>query len=84
MSATASTSQGASSAILQQPMPQATRIYLDRLAREIEARGDGLQDDDLWRARSRLRGISIQTLRVGTASLWDMRNETIKLANVIN
>jgi len=64
MSATASTSQGTTSAILQQPIPQATRQYLDRLAREIESRGDGLTEDDLWKARGRLRGISIETLRV--------------------
>ena len=64
MSTAASSTQGRTSTILQQPLPHATRLYLDRLAREIEARGNGLTEDDLWKARSRLKGISIETLRV--------------------
>lgn len=57
-------SHGSSSAILQQPLPRATRVFLDSLAKEIEERGNGLTDDDLWNAQQRLRGIPIETLRV--------------------
>jgi len=68
MSATAS-SHGSTSSILQQPLPLATKVFLDSLAYKIDARGNGLQDDDLWGAQERLRGIPIETLRVCEANM---------------
>ncbi|KAF8542445.1 hypothetical protein BDD12DRAFT_876364 [Trichophaea hybrida] len=45
------------SEMLQQPMPEATKRYLDKLAAEINARGQGLTEDDLWIAQGRLKGV---------------------------
>ena len=49
-------------------MPRATKLFLDSLAKEIEERGNGLTDDDLFAAQQRLRGIPIETLRVCTVN----------------
>ncbi|KAF8536832.1 hypothetical protein BDD12DRAFT_807465 [Trichophaea hybrida] len=51
------------SEMLQQPMPEATKRYLDKLAAEINVRGQGLTDDDLWTAQGRLKGVPRETLR---------------------
>ncbi|KAF8535944.1 hypothetical protein BDD12DRAFT_891360 [Trichophaea hybrida] len=52
------------SEMLQQPMPEATKRYLDKLAAEINARGQGLTEDDLWTAQGRLKGVPRETLRM--------------------
>ncbi|KAF8535658.1 hypothetical protein BDD12DRAFT_808396 [Trichophaea hybrida] len=43
--------------MLQQPMPEATKRYLDKLAAEIIAHGQGLTEDDLCIAQGRLKGV---------------------------
>ncbi|KAF8536948.1 hypothetical protein BDD12DRAFT_888735 [Trichophaea hybrida] len=50
------------SEMLQQPMLEATKRYLDELAGEINARGQGLTEDDLWIAQGRLKEVPRETL----------------------
>ncbi|KAF8538660.1 hypothetical protein BDD12DRAFT_805964 [Trichophaea hybrida] len=52
------------SEMLQQPMPEATKRYVDKLAAEINARGQGLTEDDLWIAQGRLKGVPRETLQM--------------------
>lgn len=70
MSATGS-SLARSSQSLQQPLPEGTRSYITRLAEEIDRRGNGITDDDLWEAHERLRGVPRDTIRVRIYSLND-------------
>ncbi|KAF8531192.1 hypothetical protein BDD12DRAFT_903339 [Trichophaea hybrida] len=53
------------SEMIQQPMPEATKRYPDKLAAEINARGQGLTEDDLWIAQGRLKGVPHETLQIG-------------------
>jgi hypothetical protein len=62
----ANSSQRSASEILQQPLPLATKLYLDKLAATIRARDGVVCDDDLWTAQERLKGIAFETLRVST------------------
>ena len=57
-------SLGRTAQSLQQPLPELSRIYIEGLARSIEARGTGITEDDLWEAYARLGGVPRETIRV--------------------
>ena len=45
-------------------MPRVMRKYLDDLAADIERRGNGITEDDIWKAEERLKGVPRETIRV--------------------
>ncbi|KAF8537726.1 hypothetical protein BDD12DRAFT_887087 [Trichophaea hybrida] len=53
------------SEMLQQSMPEATKRYLDKLAAEINARGQGLTEDDLCTAQGWHKEVPRETLQIG-------------------